>query len=402
MVSTLSLVDNIEIRFQYKTDSIKINLEILEQEMPICVAITSKGVQCTKKSSNQERCKAHYKSLELFGPNETAQRELKYFHKKEREESLANFTNAEATHPDTTGDRQRIYLANSAIQRAQQYRMMVLLVNQQREHVRLTGVDPDQIARERRRVRDQQNIENRRLLRAALHEQLRHVAAAYNPPPAVVVPAIGPRVLAAFVADPQNVHTTEAVNQTKSIIAKIRLIIVPEGYRWHPTNGSKTPFEIGMECNLSQSAAWQMISQYAQATAIYDIDEGIYGKVLDSVWQYIKNSPDKNDLCVILKTEMEDNVGMCAQGNLSRICNILSGYMEGVGAQESLAEILGRLLPPLLNIPDVYERVRQACIILRDNRVPQSEWDSWMESFIEDEDEDDRELYDMLKEALTV
>jgi hypothetical protein len=122
-----------------------------------------------------------------------------------------------------------------------------------------------------------------------------------------------------------------------------------------------------------------MISQYAQDTAIYDIEPGIYGKVLDGVWQFTKTSPEKESLCKVIKQEMEDNVGMCAQGNLSRICNVLAGYMEGVGSQESITEILGRLLPPLMSIEDATERMDAARKILADNKLPREEWYEWLD-----------------------
>jgi hypothetical protein len=192
------------------------------------------------------------------------------------------------------------------------------------------------------------------------------------------------RNLRQFVNDAQNVHTNEAVKQTKEIIEKIRKVFVPEEYRWHKTNSSKTPFEIGLECKLSQKAAWQMVSQYAQDTAIYDIEEGIYGKVLDSVWQYIKTSSEKEELCRVLKQEMEDNIGMCAQGNLSRTCNILAGYMEGINSQESVVEKLGRLLPPLLQIPVLWTRLHTAFQILREHNIPKEEWEAWTDPLLDD------------------
>jgi hypothetical protein len=207
----------------------------------------------------------------------------------------------------------------------------------------------------------------------------------------------GPRQLANFVADPQNVHTTEAVRQTKDIVARVREIPVPEGYRWNTRVVSKTIGEIIADCQLTAHAAAQMFNQYVSVVAVYDIEEGIYGKVLDCVWQYIKASPDKEDLCKILKNEMTDNIGMCAQGNLSRICNILAGYMEGVGAQESLSERLGRLLPPLMEIDDVAERIRQACVILSENNTPPSEWGTWIDPLMEDEF---REFYELVREQL--
>jgi len=108
--------------------------------------------------------------------------------------------------------------------------------------------------------------------------------------------------------------------------------------------------------------------------------EGIYGRVLDCVWQYIKGSEHKTDLYRILKSEMEDNIGMCAQGNLSRLTNIVAGYMDGVGPQESLSEILGRLLPPLTEIEDDEERLDKAKKIMDEYAVPDTERDSWLEA----------------------
>jgi hypothetical protein len=186
--------------------------------------------------------------------------------------------------------------------------------------------------------------------------------------------------LADFVNDGQNVHTTAAVRQTMDIIERVRRIPVPEGYRWNRDVVSPTIGEIIAQCKLSSSAAAQMFNKYVSAETIYDLEEGIYGKVLDSVWQYVKTSSDRADLCKILRQEMEDNVGMCAQGNLTRICNILAGYLDGVGSQESVAERLGRLFPPLMEIEDDGERRRRAEEILTENAVPREEWGAWMDA----------------------
>jgi hypothetical protein len=182
-----------------------------------------------------------------------------------------------------------------------------------------------------------------------------------------------------FARDAQNVHTATIVDQTKEMVQKIREVPVPPEYRWTATETSKTPFEIGLECKLSQRAALQMMTQYSQDTEIYDIEPGIYGKTLDSVWQYIKASPDRSDLCKILKQEMEDNIGMCGQGNLSRLCNILAGYMDGVKQKESTSEILGRLFPKLMELDDEDIRVSKGVKILVENNVPDKEWQTWLE-----------------------
>ena len=100
---------------------------------------------------------------------------------------------------------------------------------------------------------------------------------------------------------------------------------------------------------------------------------------------------------------MEDNIGMCAQGNLSRLCNILAGHMEGIIAQESPVSIVGRKLPKLMEIEDINERIKQAYTHLIESGMPEADWDTWLKVLIQDqlEDEEDEEYYkfDRIKDS---
>lgn len=185
--------------------------------------------------------------------------------------------------------------------------------------------------------------------------------------------------MAAFARDRQNVHTTAAVAQVKHNINVIRQIFVPEEYRWNPTKISKTYREIVFDCDLSPKGNWQFASYYCNNAQIYDLEEGIFGIMTDGVWQYIRDSEDKRCLINILKRELEDNIGMCAQGNLSRICNVLSGYLPGIGQQESISSILGREFSKLMDIEREPDRLRQGERILRENNVPEAEWEVWLD-----------------------
>ncbi len=184
--------------------------------------------------------------------------------------------------------------------------------------------------------------------------------------------------MAIFAQDRQNVHTTTAVNQMKKMLEVILKIPVPEHYRWNMRRCSKTPGEIIAACELSIAASRTMMDKYTLDTVIYEMGDGIYGRVLDCVWQYIKSSPDKIDLCKILRTEMEDNIGMCEQGNLTRLTNILAGYLDGVGGKESHAEMLGREFPRLWDIDNEDERVAEGNRILDKvgvtDRIVRNEW----------------------------
>ncbi len=215
-----------------------------------------------------------------------------------------------------------------------------------------------------------------------LHNQelVQDMAAQFGGAVRIAPPPAAQGRLAFIATDNQGVHTSEAVRLVKQNVDHIMDISVPPEYRWNLLTLSKTPGEIIAECRLTQHAGCQMLTQYCSNVAIYDICPGVYGKVLDGVWQIIKNSEDSVALKQVVKQELEDNIGMCAQGNLTRIVNIVNGLVEGLKQYESIGDVLGRLLPPLTEISDLKERWLQTLFILKDNNVPLSDWFPWVES----------------------
>lgn len=198
-------------------------------------------------------------------------------------------------------------------------------------------------------------------------------------PPPVPVERPG-RELVDFVRDKQNVHRKATVDQTTEIVKRVLKIPVPDEYRWNTSTLSKTPGEIIVSCKLTPVAGAAMMDKYSKDDDVYELGDGIYGKVLDSVWQYISKSDDKERLCAILRTELQDNVGMCAQGNLSRLCNTLAGYIDGMNTQESVSERLGREFPKLFEIEDETQRIAAGKNILNEVQLPTEEWDAWLDA----------------------
>ena len=141
---------------------------------------------------------------------------------------------------------------------------------------------------------------------------------------------------------------------------------------------------------ISKKAAAQMTHHYCGDGDIYDLGRGIYASTLNSVWQYIKTSEHSEDLKRILRNEMEDNIGMCAQGNISRICNILNGYLDGLFVEtRSLNEIIGIKMVELLDLEDVRERLVQGRAFLHHQNIPQDQWKDWLLPLMEEGDHDD-------------
>jgi hypothetical protein len=305
---------------------------------PNCSAFTAKGVQCSARSlfvyDEFSLCGKHIKKyaphLEEHGIEGTGNiinhDNAESARKKERRERLALMRMARNMNEQEMRMQQEINIVNEIVEEAIQ-----------------------------RRVEEIQN----QIIRE-------------NPPNnRVRVKPVG--ALQKFVNDKQNVHTSAAVKQTTDIIERILKIEVPNGYNWNMRRCSKTPGEIIAYCRLSIDASRTMMDKYTMNDDIYDLGKGIYGRLLDCVWQYIRNSDDKKVLYKTLKTELEDNIGMCQQGNLSRLANILAGYLEGVGSTESVSEILGREFPKLWDIEDENERVEAGNKIL--NRLSVTEKD---------------------------
>lgn len=357
-----------------------------------CIGVKTSGDVCGKRCRDDNvRCAIHIRAIDTNGPNSQQLKELGYIQRKEIKdlESLydrliqeeANFTQRRNLAEDLRNEVQLL--------RARHNRDMTLLMRRHQEEIARTGVDPDAPARaraeERWRARQEQwrarreDWNNRMVAGDAANQDNAAVA---NNNPGQQAPRIGE--LGQFARDGQNVHTTAAVKQTKEMVSHILKISVPTEFKWNARTCSKTPGDIITHCNLSSKGAWQMVAKYCQDEDVYEMGKGIYGRVLDGVWQYIVNSPDKTDLCRILRQEMEDNIGMCAQGNLTRLCNILAGYMEGIGVQESPAEILGRKLPLLMEIEDQQARLKQAFDLLVETGVPAEQWLSWIEPLVDE------------------
>lgn len=360
--------------------------------MPTCQAIKSDGEMCGKRvtANNEVRCTTHMKTLQTNGPHTQARKELAYVHRarmkallKEWHEAVPQNINAHQLNVIREEYQHRIDLL-----KLQQRHEMNVLSNNQRNEIIGLGFNPDEEAANRREVARHARRQDARLAWEQQVQQVQHrnqanvhIGGGAGQNNRV---AVQDRALAEFVNDNQNVHTTVAVKQTKDIVERILKIPVPDGYKWNTNDCSKTIGEIITECNLTPKGTWQMTAKYCQDESIYDFEKGIYGKVLDGVWQYISKSPDKKDLCIILKQEMEDNIGMCAQGNLTRICNILSGYMEGIGVQESPAEVLGRKLPLIMEIDDQDERLKQAYDLLNELKIPVDNWLSWVAPLVDE------------------
>ena len=334
-----------------------------------CSGIKTSGDQCTALCLEGQRCKTHQKSIIFHGPNNTRRRELKFIHKK-------NMFIIYRTRNDT---ERQTYQANIRLEQIR-YQTAVhdleILIAQETEALG-RNADQEAIEARQRRIQEAARRWNERFERRRLERLAHQQANIQNQLEQNIEQNLG-----AFAQDRQNIHTTIVVQKVHEMVKLITQIPVPPEYE---TETLKTPGEIILECGLSKKAAWQMISKYCEEVDIYDLGIGIYPKILNSVWQYIKHSEHREDLKKILKTEMQDNIGMCQQGNLSRLCNILTGYLDGLNMDiRSPREILNDRLAELLRLDPVPEDIyQQARTILQEMNFPEEEWEDYLTPFMD-------------------
>ena len=316
--------------------------------MALCRALRNKGTPCTYAANCGDLCKLHFNSRKPH-PNEweISQKNLRIGEIKKQIKCLKTEPICEV---------EKTYLdAKARKEKRRQERLDYLY-------------DRRMALNEAERVR---------LAAEGYVEDYNQYNYYYAPP--IAGAGAGADAPVAFHEDNQNVHRAETVALVKSSVTTIMsLKIEDRDFVWNASRVSKTPGEIIIRCSLTPAAAVLLIQKYAAADTIYDMVPGIYGKVLDGVLQFIMKSEDSVNLFKILKTELEDNVDMCAQGNLSRLCNVLGGYLEGISTA-SVADILGDLLPPLMSIESPYSRLMAASEILRTYNVPDDTWSDWLE-----------------------
>lgn len=334
-----------------------------------CIAIRHKKVgQCSLKPIQDGLCKMHLNSKKAKGQKEWTMNQLDMRFENER----ITLKNQEMEGKDVSEELAVLNL-RWRIQTTASWKIIQTLADTPED---IAWNETVKIRKDKRAaahaVRFQERQRQEQLDRAAawrVHENL------WGEIPPITIPPIPME----FHEDNQNVHLAVTVNEVvKKTIQKVITIPVPAEYGHNMATLSKTPGEIIAECKLSIPAGKLLVEKYTTDETIYDMVSGIYGKTLDSVWQYIKNSPDKAILIKTLKTELEDNIGMCAQGNLTRLCNVLQGYLDDMPAP-CIADILGDLLPPLMTIMDLTIRREKALQIMRTHNVPDDQQEMWLE-----------------------
>ena len=108
----------------------------------------------------------------------------------------------------------------------------------------------------------------------------------------------------------------------------------------------------------------------------------LYKRTLDGLWSRIRMSKDRDALAKRLREECAESVGMCCEGHLSRLCNVLVGFDSAFTSPISAGEMLQMKMAAIAELDvSVEHKVGKAWVVFQDLDTPMDERMSWLEAF---------------------
>lgn len=177
--------------------------------------------------------------------------------------------------------------------------------------------------------------------------------------------------------DSQNVHTNAVNKQTNDNVKILTETPVP--------NHQQTVEEIKKALMKNRKKAPRYLEDmeiwYAKDLIIEENDY-LYKKILDGLWARIKTSPHKKELEKRLQEELKEMFGKCAQGHISRLCNVLVGFDEELKPVISAGEYLQNKMSAISQKDiSVEEKVFEALEVFQELGTPEEEQNAWIDAF---------------------
>jgi len=199
------------------------------------------------------------------------------------------------------------------------------------------------------------------------------------PPPMPRAPELG--VLA---RDPQNTHTRVVSEHTNRGIDV--LVAVPR------TGDVATPrmfLAAWLPCRYMEMESMPElagdIARWYMADTCISAGDQLYRRAMDGLYTKIvttENAETRAELFRRAYEECRESVGMCCQGHLSRLCNVLVGFDDAFAPPVPKGEILQQKIATIAGLDvDMNEKVRQATAVFEELEIPESERAPWLEAF---------------------
>ena len=188
--------------------------------------------------------------------------------------------------------------------------------------------------------------------------------------------------LAALASDTQNVHTGAVNRQTRTSIDLMISALVPKGQK--TLDEILTAWVMDLKIGSEMSDVYKDMLYWADKKMIIQEGDYLYRRALRGLWAKIKSYDyeTRMELTKRLWEECNESLGMCAQGHLSRLANVLVGFDAKFKSPQSLKESLQEALAYISTLEEPVEsKIVKATQIMDELELPQEERQGWLDAF---------------------
>jgi len=203
--------------------------------------------------------------------------------------------------------------------------------------------------------------------------------------PRGIIPLQNLNQLAVIAADRQNVHTRMVSQQTNAGLEKLLAFPLPN--RRH-----RIPDWFAARWLIQSYGNWDFVKRtvddmqlwYKQASC-RAIDDHLYKKALDGLFYLIRSvtvEDTKTELFKRVFEECSESVGLCCDGHISRICNVLVGFDDTFTTPLSTGEVLQNEIAVIAGKDSLSleEKIHQANIVFERLGIAQPDRTAWIEA----------------------
>lgn len=193
--------------------------------------------------------------------------------------------------------------------------------------------------------------------------------------------------LQALARDNQNVHTQEVSEQTNKSTEKL----LDEHRKSCSTKRMRSPDWFAAKWLPERYGGWAQVSRivndmqhwYATQTCRTENDR-LYAKCLDGLYMMIKkvdNDDTRKELYKRAFEECYEAVGMCCEGHISRLCNVMVGFDDSFKPPVAIGELLQNAIAKIAaSEKETVEKIAEAQKVFSELNVPEADRVVWLEA----------------------
>jgi len=189
--------------------------------------------------------------------------------------------------------------------------------------------------------------------------------------------------LRAFATDTQNIHRSSVQESThKAVLAIVKRPAL---------EGVEVLSEIVESFNDTRIIKWRDVTNKDRAVMELTHDyfntmafDTPYSDVVDRVWAFVRGHANHKDLVRRLAEEVYEGLGMCSNGKMARLINVLQGFDETLET-EAPKEVFQFRMAALRKLP-MADREAAARALFAEFKIPEEEHEAWLDPLREDDE----------------